>query len=357
MRENIEMLYQKYLAGEASKEELKKLQGLIKDENNLNDLKENESLWTAGSILSNGQKFDKNEGWDGIKKHITNKSSNRFSKIWIPVLRIASVVIVTFFLSYYLFKINHQENKFQITNIDIKVPLGSKSQMVLPDGTQVWLNSGTHFVFPQEFDKKERLVKLEGEAYFIVTSNKKRPFVVEASDLRIKALGTTFNIKSYESDKYLETTLVEGKVIIEKNISKPQKTGRIVMSPSQKVIYNKQESKARKVNLVQESDTISRIIENTGKTLSNISSETIEENTSWKDNKLVFRSTNFMDLAETMERWYDVHIIIESEDLKSKTFNGIFEKESLEQALNALQLASQFDYTIDQDTIFIMESP
>lgn len=357
MKEDRLNIYAKYLEGTAGKAELKLVREWLEDENIRMELKELEALWHAGAFISSEEKFNTSEGWKNLQQQISGvKGLTRFRKKYLmPLLKVAAIVLISFAVSFLLFEYLNDEKVQEMANVNIEVPLGSKSQMILPDGTKVWLNAGTKLSFPSQFDPEERMVNIEGEAFFQVQSDAERPFIVVASELRIKAVGTAFNVKSYPDEQTIEATLVEGKVLIERNISRPQRGGSIDLLPNQKVIYNKEDHQARKVNLVEKIEKAlgNEAISSATKLKMSESIESTEENTSWKDNRLVFRSERFDDLARRMERWYNVSITIKTESLKRKSFNGVFEKESVEQALEALKLAARFDYTIKENHITI----
>ena len=113
------------------------------------------------------------------------------------------------------------------------VPHGSKTEMYLSDGTKVWLNAGTTLRYRTSYSKNKRDVFLDGEAYFDVKKDPEHPFIVHVGDIEVKAVGTSFNVKAYKNEKTVETTLVEGKVLVsKKNITEP-----IIMLPNQKLTF------------------------------------------------------------------------------------------------------------------------
>ena len=117
---------------------------------------------------------------------------------------------------------------------------GTKTKIILPDGSQVWLNSDSKLSYGERFNDTIREVSLEGEAYFDVIKDKNRPFIVMTNALNIRVLGTAFNIKSYAQDATIETTLIRGMIEVRKN-NEPA-TKKIVLTPNEKLIYNKTEA-------------------------------------------------------------------------------------------------------------------
>lgn len=162
---------------------------------------------------------------------------------------------------------------------------GQDSDFKLPDGTRVWLNGASKLVYKSSFEKI-REVTLEGEAFFDVVEDETKPFVVNTSKVVIKVLGTAFNVKSYQEERSIETTLVRGKVMIEVPDSK--KTP-IVLAENQQAVYSK-ESKQLKLSEVQ-TDAI----------------------TAWTTGKLIFNNETFSDIKKKLERYYGVYIVLNDE--------------------------------------------
>lgn len=161
------------------------------------------------------------------------------------------------------------------------IPYGKTSEIILSDGTHVFLNAGSRLIYPDFFADKNREVFLVGEAYFDVKHNEKQPFVVQTTDIRVRVLGTQFNVSAYPSDNIIETVLTSGKVRLEQN-----NTGIFSettdLSPGQLAAFNKTE----------------RITQ-----LKNVE---IENYTLWKENLLKFESTDLSRVVKRLERYYNV---------------------------------------------------
>jgi len=209
---------------------------------------------------------------------------------------------------------------------------GARTHLRLPDGTQVWLNSNSKLKYTNEFNIKTREVGLEGEAWFDVARNRDRPFIVHASTLDIKALGTSFTVRSYPLDATVETTLLKGAIEVTRN--EQDHSARVVLKPNEKLVFNKQPAPMPVARIAINS--IREDIPDSAKT-----------ETSWMYNRLVFEGDNFRALADKMERWYDVHIIVKDEELNHFRFGGVFANEPVEEALKELQLTANFNYKIN----------
>ncbi len=230
---------------------------------------------------------------------------------------------------------------------EVCVQYGSKSLVTLPDGTKVWLNSGSKIIYPDKFSEANREVALVGEAFFDVTRNEHKPFIVKTDNLDIKVLGTRFNVKSYPGDDYIETVLISGSIELHKQNGPTEE--HILLKPNQKaVVY-----KTAKETQVQPVESKPEVIKPRSEP---IVVETVEETTlitSWKDGELKFNAEPFHLLAEKMERWFDVEIIFENNNAKNIRYTGVFDNETVEQAMEALSISYSIQYTIEENKIYI----
>ncbi len=230
---------------------------------------------------------------------------------------------------------------------EISTRLGSKSQVKLPDGSIVWLNAGSKLEYAKDFGKSTREVTLIGEGYFDVVKNKDVPFIINTQSIRIKVLGTVFNVKAYPEDKQTETSLIQGRIEV---TIKNRPDDKIILSPNEKLIVENELIEA--ASKQKTTDLIPTVSINKLKFITPDS--TIAEN-QWVENKLVFRDQTFEELAKMMERWYNVKLEIQSDALKSTRMNGNFEKESIDQAIEALKLIIPFKTNQKGNTIIIYQ--
>jgi len=187
-------------------------------------------------------------------------------------------------------------NTKYVTN-RLTIPRGGEYQLVLPDGSRVWLNSESELTYTVPFSPSERHVNLKGEAYFEVAHHNNKPFTVTTSSQTIQVLGTQFDVSAYADDKSIVTTLVEGKVKIEyQNLN--EGTSVAYLTPNDQLVLNTETSEAR------------------------ISKVDTHIYTAWKDGRFVFRKTPLESLLRSVSRWYDIQIKIEDESLKEIHFTG-----------------------------------
>ena len=201
--------------------------------------------------------------------------------------------------------------------ITLETPMGSKLRTTLPDGTEVWQNSGTTLQYPVRFTKHHREVRLSGEAYFHVSSDKKNPFFVKTDDGTIKVTGTRFNVSAFPDDHFSSVVLEEGQVFyLPANQEKP-----VILYPNERIIYLKDQHK-----LIR------------GKT-------DVEKYTSWKEGKLIFRNDPLSDIIRRLKRWYNADIVLSdpSEKLGGLTFTMTIENETLPQVIDYITQAANLN--------------
>lgn len=197
---------------------------------------------------------------------------------------------------------------------EVVVPFGQMTQVNLSDGTSVWLNSGTTLKYPTVFDKENREVSIDGEAFFEVTHNSKMPFIVHTNSLSVMVLGTTFNVASYAADKKTDITLVEGSVVLQANTDKWTKK----MEPGE-------------VATIDHDGNIPQM-----------KSVNTDFYTSWKEGKVVFKKERLDVIANKLERWYNVEIRFRDEELRQLEFSGTFLKyKPIEQVFKSLNIMNE----------------
>ncbi len=242
--------------------------------------------------------------------------------------RVAAVLFLPLLL-YSLYSIlahktssyNNSIRDKQIYN-EISAPLGSIVNMELPDGTKVWLNNGSKLRFPQKFTGTFRRVQLEGEGYFEVSRVPRKSFMVSTRELNVVAVGTRFNVMAYNNDPNIETSLMEGKVLIQK-VEKGNKSRPLIsLKPNEHFSYNL----ANKEYIIQKKNA--------------------DEFRSWIDGKLIFRNVPIDQVLNKLSRWYNVEINTRDSNLIQYSYTATFVDETLPQVLDLLKIATPLDYSI-----------
>ncbi|MEO3403443.1 FecR family protein [Mucilaginibacter sp. CAU 1740] len=269
----------------------------------------------------------------------------------------AAVILVTGFSYFFFTRLSTPSNlsasltpsAWQNKNTFVR----EKSSIVLADGTRITLNSKSSLRYPTNFTGKTREVYLSGEAFFDVHKDHEHPFIIHTEKMNIKVLGTAFNVKSYPNDPSSETTLIRGAIEVTLD---DRPSDRIILKPSEKLIVKKGsfatvQKRADKLAPAASADSGTQYVLTSFTRLHADDNAVLE--TSWTQNKLIFRDESFADLANRMERWYGVNIQFKTDSMKNYHFTGTYEKETITQALDALRLTESFHYKIKNSTISI----
>lgn len=273
---------------------------------------------------------------ESIDDHISHESNSSRAFLWMKIAAAIAIPLICVAL-FMTFRTSSADKDFlsvaktfdgveteQRTN-----PRGQKSLLQLSDGTKVWLNADSRLTYAKDFEgKAQRDVYLEGEAFFDVAHDAAHPFRVHTSGITIKVLGTSFNVKSYNDDASIETTLIRGKVSINKEGAGPT-DGNVVLKPNQRAIYQKQTKSL------------------------NIEEVMAERSTLWRYDQLIFDETPLSDVVLQLERWYDVKIHLQEGDNLQCRLTADLGKESLEEVLNLLSTSQQITYTQKGKDVFI----
>ncbi len=262
-------------------------------------------------------------------------------KLYLSISSAAAAIFIA--VSFWIFSEKNDPHTQVAPTQTLVTENGSRTRTILPDGSTVWLNAGSHISFNKNFSGSTREVTLDGEAYFDVVKQPQRPFIVHVSGYDIKVLGTAFNVKSYPADKTVETTLLRGLVQVTKQGAKKQEP--IFLRANEKLIVDKYAADS-KLNLPYNEKAEANTA-NTKYLIQHIDSaqkESEKIETAWVYNRLEFKGESFAGLAQKLERWYNVKIVFDDGAVQKLNFYGSFENETIEQALTALKKATPFNY-------------
>jgi len=301
-------------------------------------------------------RLDVNKDWASVEKRMKDISGKNRTRLVLrpyfkPLLRIASVLILAVAISsvYLFLKETSKPVAQKVEYNEIIVPVGQKSEISLADGTKIWINAGSKLKLPTQFGVGSRDVWLEGEAFFNVAKNAGKPFFVHTSNVNIKVLGTSFNVRAYPDEKLIETTLIEGLVSLQKISKEGVPEDEIyTLEPNHKAVYFKCKDAYITETLLKEIKkplTVRKIL----------ISEPVnaEIASSWKEGKLIFENEKLVDILPRLERYYGVNIEVEGETLNEVRYTGTIKKISIEQTIKALQITTPFDYEIKENSIII----
>jgi len=304
-----ELLY-RFFEGKTSFEEEKKIRKWME-----------ESTENENTFMQERKMFDTILLVGGIETDEKNIPLRR-KKILPVLLKVAALIILTLLIDrgFQYYQQTHTPELVQT----ILVPSGQRTNLILPDGTNVWVNARSTLTYPLDFAKKGRKVHLDGEAYFEVTENKNKPFIVESTKGTVEVLGTEFNVEAYSSLPSYEVALMRGKVKVS-SVDAPQ---TIILSPDTKTVLVN-----GKLEMVRVDDF---------------------NPYRWREGLICFRTKTFDSIMRSFEKYYGVEIKIENPNVFKYTYTGKFrQSDGVEYALRVLQRDIRFNYTRDDENNII----
>lgn len=238
----------------------------------------------------------------------------------ISFMKVAAIFVLGFALHFFL---NWQKTTHHELQHQIHVPTGQHVEIMLADGSKVWLNSGSTLTFPSKFNGKKRMIELDGEGFFEVKSDKEHPFIVSTSKYQVKAVGTSFNIYDYQDSPQFEAALLNGKVEVTTNA---KKSSVVILTPNQRAALCQGVLKVKP-------------IENANNYL-------------WRKGILYFNEP-LLEVFDKLQEYYDIEFQIRNSSLtrKSPYCTGKFRaKDGLEHIIRVLKETNHFDYQIDYES-------
>ena len=295
--------------------------------------------WIAASPKNKREAEAYRELWNKSKKLVYSDAINLDRELaktkkripyfnqrkWILFIRQAAAVLLltlslTVVFQYYQ---NYRERlaNEQLGFMEVKTAYGMQSSFYLPDGTEVWLNSGSKLRYPKSFTGNEtRDIELQGEAFFSVTKDAKHPFIVKTRDIDIKVLGTEFNVTAYDDFKSMTVALESGKVSVLRNTADKSKE-LLTLNPNEIMEYNREENR-----------------------FYHIQEKSLEKYTAWKRGVMMFYGDPAETVVHRLEKWYNVEIRLADPSIRQYKFTATFENESLDQVLQYLSMSTPLKY-------------
>lgn len=253
-------------------------------------------------------------------------AKNRFRVLRSQWLRVAAIITFALVFSYLLApQMPVQPQVVAVQQVTKENPIGQKSTHRLPDGTTVRLNAGSRITYPERFAEDTRQVSLVGEAFFEVTENAAKPFIVSVNGLDVRVLGTSFNVKAFAEDERVQVVLATGKVKVTHQRDKKE----AYLVPGEEVVYESESGEMRK------------------------QAAKLEAALAWKNNQIVFDDASAYEVFDVLERWYGVEINYERLPRNAWNFTGRFEDENLENVLTSISYVKKFSFRIDDKTVII----
>ena len=323
--ETYKNLLEKFLRGEATPKEIELLDERMNDHPDGDFDSISRSIWGDGTIMSH------NLPDEGQKEKMKNNLLNRINaeedfmrsvrvnrkREFLHAFSLAASILVVAMSVVFLILGDRQIHEYEVV-----AERGQKSSVTLPDGSHVWLNSASRITYTSDFNKKNRNITLEGEAYFDVAKNKKIPFVVNASEMSITAVGTEFNVRNYSDEDEVCTTLVEGKVIA-------STLGcDISLTYGQEAVLNR----------------------NSGEMSFAVVSD-LNHMVPWRSNEMLLDGESLDNLSRILSRMYNVDVYFENDSIKTYTYTGLIRNNSLQNVLELVSNTSPVAYGIYDDKI------
>lgn len=275
-------------------------------------------IWETTATLKLHKQVDKQRNWKKLSRRIAFERYQK--KIFHFICTSAAVLLLPVLVgTFSLLHTLREWNNLPIEQVEMKTACGLISKIVLPDSSEVWLNSGSSISYPKRFVKNKREVQLVGEAYFKVKSNPSNRFNVSTPEgLQISAYGTEFNVQAYEEDDRIETTLAKGHV----EVSETGRSYSRILRAGEQVVYHK----------------------NSGRMEINKANLNVE--TAWKEGKMIFRHADMDEVAKRLSRHFNVDIRLEGKELYDYTYSATFTTETLRDILYLLEKTAPIRCTV-----------
>jgi ferric-dicitrate binding protein FerR (iron transport regulator) len=291
--------------------------------------------------------------------HLENEIAKKEKSLWHRIARKnvwawSTAIMITGSALLFLFLQKNYDQSLKEAISSVATKNGNRTKIVLPDGSQVWLNAGSNLDYNNlVFNKDLREVSLNGEAYFDVVKNAEKPFIIHTKKMDIKVLGTAFNVRSYSDEKMAEAALIRGSIEV---TLKDRKDQKIILKPNEKISIASEEIenipvvKNKPAAKTPAAEIIPQIVV---KGLQPNPINNIIGEIAWTQNKLYFEDESLDNVGLMLERWFGKKVVVQKENLKKVRYTGNFEKETLEEILAALQLSAPFNFKTENDTIVI----
>lgn len=310
-------IYHRILSGEASEKEKEAFyETLNQDIDTKNEFIRLKELWDLNNInqihVSPERKKQLfREFWS--KTQLQKQKATR--KLYSQWAKYAAILLVALVSGFYLSKlVDHSPASWK----QFHAENGSISSILLEDGSKIWLNANSTLSMDEQ--KGQVTTKLTGEAYFEIKHNEKRTFIVDLGNIKIRDLGTSFNISAYPDEQYFRTTLIEGGLAI----TNPEGAGIRELYPNQTFRYDQTKGTYK---------------------LEELSTTVV---TGWKENKFVFIDKPLAEICQEIEKWYGVSIMIEGEGLKQGIYTSVLRRPStVEQMMEMFKLTTGINYKVE----------
>lgn len=318
-RINISRIIKTYLSGRFSSDTEERVQRwLVKDENIQEKKSASLEYWDSLESYSNEQTL---YALERVNQKIGYSQNQRIrTPLYKKLSRIAAVLLPLFIVAGGYLYYQSTQNKM----IEIYVAYGEEKHLFLPDSSEIWINAGSTIKYPKEFKANQRLVQLDGEAYFSVRRDESKPFTVSTEKLSVNVLGTKFNVKAYSDDEQVTTTLTSGKVEVK------SENQSHILKPNEQLSFDKKTSAI------------------------NVTEIPSNETGAWKSGHLIFNNASLSEIVTTLERHFNISIKDNTAIPASKLYTIKFLKnENIKEILDIMQDVASFKYVENEGKIIL----
>lgn len=327
---DIEILMGKCISGNATADEMAQLESWKKaSPENQKTFSQTQKAWKNSSARISAQNIQNDKV--AVHREMARSLSLQVQRLKrnSMIFKMAAILAlpIALAISWTIFQnVNTQNQPAQFC--EVSAPKGHVSKCILPDGSEVWVNTNSTISYNSTgFNKEFREVTIEGEAYFKVAHNKSIPFKVKNQLASVVVTGTQFNVKSYPESKLFETVLAEGSVELHLDSEKSQVVN---LTPGERAVFN---ADKRKVNV-----------------------EMVDAKmySSWRNGEIIFKDATLNDLINELERIYDIRFHLEDKSLGSYRFRGMFSYDNnLIDALEKMKKTAGLDYYIENKEVWL----
>lgn len=300
---------------------------ISKSESNSRYYVQIKDLWEAS--LANVSELAQTSGeWERFNRRIATRPTIQKRRSIVNWHRVAAILVIGLLVANLVVQNFKSAEPLYYSSV---APEGSVSQTILPDGTMIYLNAGSELKYKVNEDAKKREVFLKGEAWFEVEKNEKKPFIVHTPYYKVQVLGTQFNVKTYEDEDRIITTLEEGaiRILSSENLNLQEDVN---LKPGEQLVYIKSERR-----------------------LLHRKNVNVQLYSSWKDNKLIFLDMSFGELIRLLERKYGVEIVVDDKSILDDHFTGTIKNETILEILNIVQHTHPIKYSLEGQKVIIQK--
>jgi ferric-dicitrate binding protein FerR (iron transport regulator) len=361
---DLDELLLKYLAGEADQTERatarKWINASVENRRYFDQLKDIDNAVKASGSTNF---YNTDLSWERVKskyyKEMALKEKDVIrteNRIFIrDIMKYAAMIALLFTLGFVSLKYINKKEEKKLSEIwyTVESPYGSRVRLTLADGSKIWLNAGSNLRYSSLFGQTNRKVFLTGEAFFSVEKDSTKQFIVTTPHLDVKVYGTEFNVKAYNNEDNVQTTLVSGSITLEGDLVSRTGKQTVILEPNQVATYYISPRPTENNKTTDKADSLNQADNVKPGITPKINPEIY---TSWKDPVWYIESEPLLSLTKKLERRFNIKFVFESGNLEGYKFTGTLKDETLEQVLNLVKYSAPIEYKIINNVVLLSEN-